>query len=39
MERAAKGHKDILSSISRKREKEFMDDYSRMEKQAVKELL
>jgi hypothetical protein len=39
MERAAKGHKDILSSISRKREKELMDDYSRMEIQAAKELL
>ena len=39
MERAAKGHKDITGSISRKRETELKDDISRMEIQAVTELL
>ena len=39
MERAAKGHKDITGSISRKRETELKDDISRMEKQAVTDLL
>jgi len=39
MERAAKGHKDITGSIARKREKECKDDHSRMEQQAVTELL
>jgi hypothetical protein len=39
MERAVQGHKDISGSISRKREKEVMDGGSRMEKQAVTELL
>ena len=39
MERAAKGHKDISGSISRKRETELKDDISRMEIQAVTDLL
>jgi len=39
MERAAKGHKDITGSISRKRETELKDDISRMEIQAVTDLL
>ena len=39
MERAAKGHKDITGSISRKREPELKDDISRMEIQAVTDLL
>jgi len=38
-ERAEQGHKDIKGNISRKREMELKDDYSRMEKQAVMELL
>ena len=39
MERAAKGHKDITGSISRKRETELKDDISRKERQAVTDLL
>jgi hypothetical protein len=39
MERAAKGHKDITGSISRKWETELKDVISRMEIQAVMELL
>jgi hypothetical protein len=39
MERAAKGHKDITGSISQKRETELKDDISRMEIQAVTNLL
>jgi len=39
MERAAKGHKDITGNISRKWETELKDVISRMEIQAVMELL
>lgn len=39
MERAAKGHKDVTGNIARKREKELKDDHSRMDIQAVTELL